>query len=124
MMSVHVDRDKEFHIFGKLFNYEYAYHMLLIQADAGMGKSTLLEDFYSQSKYPRALIDLRRLDCTPAELLGELASQLQTTIKELGGDAAFQRYREQRDRFFQPDNIPIQGGLFTVGNKRLSGVLT
>jgi len=115
--NAHVDRTEEFRIFGRLLSGEHPDHMLLIQAGPGMGKSALLERFYSQSEqYPRALVDLRRLDCTPAEFLGELASQLETTIKGLGGGAAFQRYHEQRERLFQPGDITIQASRLTRVN--------
>ena len=82
-----------------------------------MGKSSLLEKYYSGSEqYPRALVDLRRLDCTPVEFLGELASQLEATVRELGGDAAFARYHKQRERRFQPGDITIQDSRLTRMN--------
>ena len=95
----HVDRDEELRIFRRLLRGDHPGHMLLIQAGQGMGKTALMEEFYSQSEqYPRALIDLRPLDYTPAQVLGELSAGLETTVKGLGGVAAFPQYTEQRAR--------------------------
>lgn len=88
--------------------------MLLIQAAPGMGKSALMEQFYSESQaYPRALVDLRPQAFTPLEVLGELASGLETTIADLSHAAqrrvpAFPQYTEQRGRLAQAGHADIR----------------
>lgn len=105
----HVDRDEELSIFRRLLSGDHPGHIFIIQAGQGMGKTALMREFYSQSEqYPRALVDLRPIDYTPAEVLSELSAGLETTVKGRGGVAAFQQYHEQRARLLQPGDINTQ----------------
>ena len=97
--------------------------MLLIEAGPGMGKSALMEKFYSESAaYPRALVDLRPQAFTPLEVLGELASGLETTIADLDhaarrGVSVFPQYTEQRERFAQAGYTDIQNAHLSNGTQ-------
>ena len=87
--------------------------MLVIQAGPGIGKSALMEQFYSESAaYPRALVDLRPQAFNSLEVLGELASGLETTIADLSHAAqhrvsVFPEYTEARGRV-APTHTQIQ----------------
>ena len=114
-----VDRYEELSLFRRLLSGHDAWHMLLIEGGQGMGKSALLEQFYSDSAaYPRALVDLRPQDYTPIEVLGELASGLENTIANLGhaaegGVSVFPQYAEQRKRLAQARKRLAQAETYT-----------
>lgn len=97
--------------------------MLLIQAGTGMGKSALMEQFYSESAaYPRALVDLRPQAFTALEVLGELAFGLETTIADLSHAAqrpvsVFPEYTEQRGRLAQAGHTDIQDACLSDGTQ-------
>lgn len=118
--AIFVDRDEELRLFRSLFSGQDTRHILLIEAQQGMGKSALMEQFYSASAaFPRALVDLRPQAFTPVEVLAELASGLETTIADLGHApkhvSAFPRYADQRERL-------AQAGYTDIQNARLSNV--
>ncbi len=121
--SLHVDRDEELRLFRSLLRGQSARHMLLIEAGPGMGKSTLMEKFYSEAApYPRAFVDLRPQAFTPLEVLGELASGLETTIADLDhtarrGISVFPQYTEQRERLAQAGYTDIQNAHLSNGTQ-------
>lgn len=97
--------------------------MLLIQAGPGMGKSALMEQFYSESAaYPRALVDLRPQAFNSLEVLGELASGLETTIADLSHAAqhrvsVFPEYTQDRGRLAQAGHADIQDARLSDGTQ-------
>ena len=111
---LHVDRDEELRLFRSFLKDEATRHVLLIQADAGMGKSALMEQFYSEAAaFPRALVDLRPQAFTSLEVLGELASGLETTTLDLAHAAQplvsfFPQYTEQRAQLAEAGHTDIQ----------------
>lgn len=80
--SVHVDREREMEHFLNMINTRDGAHVLLIQADAGMGKTTLLKEFWTQSEGVwRAQLNFKQLTYSIELLLEELAGQLAPDLK-------------------------------------------
>jgi hypothetical protein len=72
-----VDRDRERELFTEMLKGERPEHVLLIQAPGGMGKTTLMDEFWDLCEHlPRARVDLKLWVFTAAEILGELSDQL------------------------------------------------
>lgn len=87
LRSVHVDRAEELARFQDMVAGTGTAHILLIQAEAGMGKSSLLREFWEQGAgHSRILIDFKSRAHSVESVLGELSSQ---------NRPAFQRFYEQ-----------------------------
>jgi hypothetical protein len=96
LRSVHVDRVEELARFQDMIAGRGTAHVLLIQAEAGMGKSSLLREFWEQSaEHPRILVDFKSRTHSVESVLGELSSR---------NPPAFQRFYEQLQ---QPGTGPL-----------------
>lgn len=85
MRRVHVDRAPELDLFNDVVNGIGTANVVLIQAEQGMGKSSLLAKFYEACPSSvRAFVDLKPGTHTVPGLLGELATQL--------GPSRFERF--------------------------------
>jgi len=57
--DIHVDRETEKRLFSRMLKSEEPAHILLIQADGGLGKTSLLREFREMSQsFPTVFIDL------------------------------------------------------------------
>lgn len=75
LKSVHVDRSEELACFADMISGRGTCHVLLIEAEPGMGKSSLLREFWTASAgLQRSQIDLRSSHSVE-RVLGELAAQ-------------------------------------------------
>jgi hypothetical protein len=64
LLRTSVDRDKERDLLAEMLQGQRREHVLLILAPGGMGKSTLIREFYdSCERHPRALLDLKQSAC-------------------------------------------------------------
>ena len=77
-VSLHVNREQEIKIFKGMLNGDTTRHIFLVQADAGMGKTTLLKEFSQMcgKDYQWAKVNLKKMSYTEEEILGELCRQL------------------------------------------------
>lgn len=76
LSSLHVNREQEVALFLDILQGARRAHILLIKAAGGMGKSSLLREFWKQSRdIQRALIDLKGL-VESWVVLGKLADRL------------------------------------------------
>jgi hypothetical protein len=81
LKGVHVDRSDELARFTDMINGAGSTHVLLIQAAAGMGKSSLLREFWDSSeRFSRAFVDLKTKSHSVESVLGELASQQRSSF--------------------------------------------
>jgi ATP/maltotriose-dependent transcriptional regulator MalT len=96
-VSLHVNREQEIKIFEGMLTGDTNRHIFLVQADAGMGKTSLLKEFSQMcgDEYQWAKVNLKKMSYTEEEILGELCRQL--------GPALFQKFDRARS-----DRGPIQ----------------
>jgi AAA ATPase domain len=82
LRGVHVDREEELARFKDMITGRGTRHILLIQAERGMGKSSLLREFWEQSAgLSRILVDLKPRTHSVEGVLGELGSQNRSAFK-------------------------------------------
>jgi ATP/maltotriose-dependent transcriptional regulator MalT len=76
-LSMHVNREQEISIFKDMLHGQTTRHIFLVQADAGMGKTSLLKEFSQMcgKEYQWAKVDLKKMSYTEGEILGELCRQ-------------------------------------------------
>jgi hypothetical protein len=80
--SIHVDRTEEMARFRDMVTGAGAHHILLIRADRGMGKSSLLREFWSQGAgLMRTFVDFKPRTHSVEAVLGELGSQNRPAFK-------------------------------------------
>jgi len=90
LRHVHVDRERELQRFKEMIGAAGGAHVLLISAEEGMGKTTLLGEFWEQaSGHRRALVTLKPT-YTPRDVLDRLTTQL-----DPGGFPTFARRDEE-----------------------------
>lgn len=96
---VHVDRVHELKLFQDSLGGRGSAHILLIKAEQGMGKSSLLREFLAQAApFPRALVDLKAGTHTVPRVLAEL------TTLDVAGFTRFYEQHQQTLTFQFSDN--------------------
>jgi hypothetical protein len=104
-MSVHVDREQERALFKSMIERTTPKHIFLIQAEPGMGKTSLLKDFWSQCEaLERAQVNLRNMSYSVGEILSELSLQL--------GVDKFENFYNYCREFAREAGITIEGSTF------------
>lgn len=74
--GVYVDRDDERRLFGEMLAGETGVHVLLIEAESGMGKTWLLDQFWELAEeHPRARIDFSQASKSLGDVVGEMLRQ-------------------------------------------------
>jgi hypothetical protein len=87
--DVHVDRDAERALFRSMLERSCQANLLLIRGPGGMGKTSLLDEFWQDAAdHPRARIDLKLGAYTVSDILEAL-------VDSLGGTPLFPRYEER-----------------------------
>ena len=79
IQDVYVNRETEIDRFHMMLQGESQFHTMLIQAEAGMGKSSLLRKFWTlaeKEKICRARVDFKRMSHTVVEVLGDLCHDI------------------------------------------------
>ncbi len=97
---VHVDRHQELASFRSMIDRTTGIHILLLQADTGMGKSSLLNEFATQcGAIPLAKVDLKAKKYTPETVIDDIAYAL--------GRARFPTYVKRATEYTQSGAITI-----------------
>jgi len=110
LKDVHVDRENELKLFRSMVGGDGDSHILLIQAESGMGKTSLLGEFWRASRSsPRSHINLKRTTYSVEEILTQL-------VDDFGGSAAFPTYSRRLEQDF------ARAGDLTISGSRLRDV--
>ena len=74
--KIHVDRDEEKELFRKMIHRETTIHILLLEAEGGMGKTILLDQFWAISEgLKRTRIDFKNAGYSLGQILGDMCDQ-------------------------------------------------
>jgi len=74
--EIYVDRDEERKLFRDMISGQTAIHILLIEAKEGMGKTSLLDQFWEASKgFKHARVDFKHSSYSMGAILGEMCDQ-------------------------------------------------
>lgn len=74
--TIHVNREEEEELFHEMLNGQTNLHILLIEAEAGMGKTLLLEQFWNMSDgFKRSRVDFKNTSYSMGQILSEMKDQ-------------------------------------------------
>ncbi len=100
-----IDRIKEDGLFREMLGGRGRAHVLLIQAQSGMGKSYLLDKWWEDCEgLPRGRVNLKLMTYSVTEILGELCQCLSSE--------RFNRYYERCQEFARQSGINIERSTF------------
>jgi len=108
---VYVNREQERGLFQEMLKAEVSAHILLLQADAGMGKSSLMRTLWDECKHwqgdtiGRARLDFKDNNLSAAGVvMGELCQQL--------GRQRFTEFYKEADAYARVASVNVQGSTF------------
>jgi hypothetical protein len=100
LRQIHVDREQELDLFRSMVARTRSISVLIIEAEGGMGKSSLLSQMWAEChQHPRARVDLKAAK-TCEEVMQQLAEQLP-------GD--FPKFSEQLAEFSRTGVVHVEG---------------
>ena len=107
LKKVHVDRAEEKKSFKDMIHRNVDAHILLIEAEVGMGKTNLLNQFRTMSQHlKRAHVDFKDRSLSFGKILGELSHQL--------GENSFKIFNQQCRQFVQKSGLNTEHTLLIV----------
>ena len=94
LKKIHVNRDAEKDLFNDMVHRNVDAHILLIEAESGMGKTSLIDQFWIMSQeLPRARVNFKEMSLSFGKILSELKFQL--------GEDSFKIFNKQCVQFAQ-----------------------
>jgi hypothetical protein len=74
--KIYVDRDEERKLFRDMTSSQTPIHILLMEAEGGMGKTILLDQFWDMSEgFKRARVDFKQSSYSTGDILREMSNQ-------------------------------------------------
>jgi hypothetical protein len=107
--KIHVDRKHEMSVFQDMLTGIDTKHIFLIEAEGGMGKTSLLQQFWDAGlNHRRCRINLKQVNSSFTDILGELGHQL--------GPNHFARYNQRIQELLKVSEMRLEHSTL-IGNK-------